>query len=54
MRISAAFPSNYIKAADLQGRNVKVKIDRIEMEEVGGEPKPSLYFLGKDKGMVLN
>ena len=54
MRISAAFPSNYIKAADLQGRNVKVKIDRIEMEEVGGEPKPILYFLDKDKGMVLN
>ena len=54
MRISSAFPSNYLKAADLQGRQVKVKIDRVEMEDIGGEHKPILYFVGKDKGIVLN
>ena len=54
MRISSAFPSNYLKAADLQGRQVKVKIDRVEMEEIGGEPKPILYFVGKEKGVVMN
>lgn len=54
MRISAAFPSDYLKAADLQNRQVKVKIDRVEIKEIGGEPKPILYFIGKDKGMVLN
>lgn len=54
MRISTAFPSSYIKAGDLNGRNVRVLIDRVEMEDIGGEIKPVLYFQGKEKGMVLN
>ena len=55
MRISDAFPSNYLKASDLQGRAVTVTIDRIAMEEIaGGEHKPVIYFQGKDKGVVLN
>jgi hypothetical protein len=54
MRISAAFPSTYLKAADLQGRNVTVQIDRVELDEIGGEHKPILYFIGKEKGIVLN
>jgi hypothetical protein len=54
MRISAAFPSTYLKAADLQGRTVPVAIDRVELEEIGGEHKPILYFQGKEKGLVLN
>jgi hypothetical protein len=54
MRISAAFPSEYLKAADLQGRQVQVKISRIEMKDIGEEPKPVLHFEGKDKGLVLN
>jgi hypothetical protein len=54
MRISNAFPSDYLKAADLQGRNVTVIISHVEMKEIGGEPKPILFFVGKEKGMVLN
>ena len=54
MRISEAFPSNYLRATDLQGRNIKVTIDRIEMEEIGDDRKPILYFIGKEKGVVLN
>lgn len=54
MRISDAFPSNYIRAADLQDRNVTVIIDRVELEEVGDGHKPVLYFQGKEKGFVLN
>ena len=54
MKISAAFPSNYLKAADLNDRNVKVTMDRVEMEDIGGDHKPILYFQGKDKGLVLN
>lgn len=54
MKISAAFPSNYLKAADLNDRNVKVVMDRVEMEDIGGDHKPILYFQGKDKGLVLN
>lgn len=54
MRVSDAFPSQYLKAADLQGRTVKVTIDRYTFEEVGDDRKPILYFVGKEKGLVLN
>ena len=54
MKISSAFPSNYLKASDLQDRNVMVKMDRVSLEKVGDDEKPVLYFVGKDKGMVLN
>lgn len=54
MHISTAFPSEYLRAADLQGRRVTVKIDHVEMKDIGGDPKPILYFIGKEKGMVLN
>jgi hypothetical protein len=56
MRISSAFPSKFLKAADLMGRNITVEIDRVEMDDVGGDDgdKPILYFKGKEKGLVLN
>ena len=54
MRISQAFPSNYIKASDLQDRNVLVKMDRVDLEKIGEDEKPVLYFVGKEKGLVLN
>jgi hypothetical protein len=50
--INEAFPSNYIKAADLKGRQVTVKMDRTEYEMIGHDKKLILYFVGKDKGMV--
>lgn len=54
MRVSDAFPSNYLKASDLQGRAVTVKMDRASMETLGNDEKLVLYFIGKEKGMVLN
>lgn len=54
MRIDSAFPSTYLKAADLQGRNVSVVMDHVKMEDIGGDHKPILYFRGKEKGLVLN
>ena len=54
MNINAAFPSTYLKAADLQGRKVRIAIDQVKLEDVGGEHKPVLYFLDKDRGLVLN
>lgn len=61
MNIFDAFPSKYIKAADLQDRNIEVIMDHIMMEEIK-DPKdpddakvlPVLYFQGVPKGMVLN
>lgn len=54
MDINKAFPSNYLKASDLDGRTPNVTIDRMEMETVGEDNKMVLYFAGKDKGLVLN
>ena len=49
-----AFPSKYLKAADLDGREIRVTMERIEMETIGDDEKPVLYFKGKNKGVVLN
>ena len=56
MNIAEAFPSKYLKAADLKGGEPVVTIDRVEFEPVGREKemKAVLYFRGKDKGLVLN
>ena len=46
----------YLKGADLQGREVDVVIESIQIANVGDdeERKFVAYFLGKTKGMVLN
>ena len=54
MRVSEEFPSQYLKAADLQGREVKVVMANVEREKIGADNKLVLYFKGKDKGVVLN
>jgi hypothetical protein len=54
VNINGAFPSSYLKAADLQGRRVAVTIDKVVMEDIGGEHKPVVKFQGKDRGIVLN
>ena len=57
MKISTAFPTKFLKASDLQGKEVKVEIDDCRMEDVAGdgsEEKPVLYFKGKNKGLVMN
>ena len=54
MRISSAFPSQYLRAADLQDRPVRVVMDHVVLEEIGSEQKPILYFRDKEKGLVLN
>jgi len=56
MRVSTAFPSKYIAAPDLQGREVTINISRVVMEEVDRDKphKPVIYFQGTEKGMVLN
>ena len=57
MDINTAFPSTWLKAADLKGRRVTVTITGVEMENVGDKDegeKPVVYFEGKTKGLVLN
>lgn len=54
MKVSQAYPSNYLKASDLQDRNVRVIISGYKMEKIGEDQKPVLYFKGKEKGLVMN
>ena len=54
MKMSEEFPSKFLKAADLQGREVKVIMQNVEREKIGDDNKPVLYFKGKEKGVVLN
>jgi hypothetical protein len=54
MNINEAFPSKYLKAADLQDREVAVVIGRVEMETIGTDRRMLLYFNGKDKALVCN
>ena len=54
MRISEAFPSNFLRNDDLQNRRVKLTIESVAMEQVGKDDKPVVYFRGKDRGLVLN
>lgn len=54
MNINEQFPSKYLKAADLQGRSVTVKMARVEQEKIGDDMKLILYFQGKERGVVLN
>ena len=48
MKISSAFPSKYLKAADLQGKQVTVVMSHVTMETIGDDERPVLYFKGKD------
>lgn len=54
MKVSEAFPSNYLKAADLNGRTVRAVINVVRGEDLGGDHKLVAYFEGKDRGLVLN
>jgi hypothetical protein len=54
MKISEEFPSQYIKASDLGGRDIRVTMGRVEREKIGTDNKLVLYFKGKEKGLVLN
>lgn len=54
MKITDAFPSKYLRAADLDGRTPNVTIARVASENIGDDSKLVVYFEGKDKGVVLN
>jgi hypothetical protein len=54
MKIGSAFPGQYLKCADLNGKRVGVVIDGVTVEDIGGETKPVLHFKGKERGLVLN
>ena len=57
MRVSEKYSGRFLKAADLQGRELHVQIAQVaEDVEVGKdkEPKDVLLFFDQKKGLVLN
>lgn len=55
MDVNQAFPSNYLKAADLKGKGFKLQIKHVAMEEIGsGESKLVVYFDKTEKGLITN
>ena len=56
MKINDLYPSKYIKAEDLPANApVTVTIRTLTIEDLGeGQHKPGLYFVGKEKGFILN
>ncbi len=56
MLISSAFPSRYLKAADLSGEATTVTMTIVKQEQVAksGDMQPVLYFREFKQGLVLN
>ena len=54
MKKSDIFPSNYVKASDIEDREVTVVIGDSKMEKLGDDNKLVVYFQGKSKGLVCN
>ena len=58
MKLDDLFPSRYLKAADLQGREVPVTISHVAAEQMqaqsGPETKGVVNFRGHSKVLVLN
>jgi hypothetical protein len=54
VKLNEVFPSNYVKADDLKGREVSVVISEAKMEKLGSDTKLVIYFQNKEKGMVCN
>lgn len=54
MKVSDAFPSNYLKATDLNDHTPTLAIDHVAVETLGDDRKPVAYFTDTKKGLVLN
>jgi len=57
MDAASFFPSKWLSASDLAGRTVQaitIPGDPVRKEEIGNELKPVLFFVGFQKGLVLN
>jgi hypothetical protein len=54
MNIDDVFPSKWIDPADLKGKDVTLTIEAVQMEKVGMDSKPVIYFKGARKGLIIN
>ncbi len=52
--IMNAFPSKYLKEADLMGTPHVFTMTNTSIEKVGDDTKPVVYFQEEQRGLVLN
>lgn len=53
-KLSEVYSGGFLKAEDLQGKTVRVTIERVELKEFDDGKKLILHFLNKDKSLVCN
>ena len=56
MKFSETRPSKYLKASDLEDREIILTMDYVEVQELYGQDaeKPVLFFRDTEKALVLN
>ncbi len=54
MNVNDAFPSKYLRASDIGTGTPTVTIANVTLETVGEDSRLIVYFVGKDKGLILN
>ena len=50
MKVSEAYPSDFLKAVDIGNNQVRVLISHVEMRDLGDDEKPVVFFQNKKKG----
>lgn len=56
MKMSNLFPSKWLQASDLNGKDWPLTVQDVQIESVGNppEPRPAVYFHGTEKALILN
>jgi hypothetical protein len=54
MNIDQLYPSRFLRCADLNGKPMRVTIDGLKREDIGGENKVVLSFTNGTKALILN
>jgi len=54
VKTSSIFPSNFLRASDLQGRRIGVVIEDVVREDVGEDKRAIMSFKNKTKRLILN
>ena len=54
MNINEAFPSEFLKAGDLNGKPYTLTMSHVTMDKIGDETKPVVHFSNAKASLVLN
>src|SRR5438034_9313935 len=54
MELAEIFPSRFLKASDLQGKEHRVKIESVKPEQLGDQTKLVISFVDRAKQFVSN